>query len=478
MNKIKKNYIYNISYQLFALLVPLITTPYISRVLGVDGIGIYSYSYSMVRYFWLLSALGISTFGIRTVAVKSKNVDDLSLSFWNIFSLKVVLFLIFGLLYISYSLFIADNKIISLIQGIYLIGVLFDISWFFQGLEDFKKVSLKNTVIKIINVFFIFIFIKSKNDLQLYIFGLAFFQTIGNISMWFSLKKYIKVINIKNISPFSNLKSCIELFIPSVASQIFAVFDKSMIGWITRSSLENGYYEQAFKIVDMSLVLITTIGTIMIPSISRAYKNKEMKKIDKFMTYSVRFVYMLSLPMIFGLLAISRKFVPIFFGNGYEKSIVILNILSLLFLIMGLNTITGTQYLVSTDKQNVHTKCLIIGGVINLIFNIILIKRFNSIGAAIASVFGEMCVLILESGYLKKKKYFDLLSTLKYSINYVFSSLIMFIILLFLIYFVNSLIELLFCILVGGMIYLFTLIMLRDEFVIHEIKKIFKRRLL
>ncbi len=471
MNNIKKNYIYNVSYQIFALLVPLITTPYVSRVLGVEGIGIYSYTYSMVRYFWILSAIGTTTYGMRIIGISQGDLEKRSEKFWNLFSLKIILSTIFIGTYLIYIFFIAENKIIALIQGIYLLAVTFDIAWFYQGMENFKKIIIKNFIIKVLNIIFIFLFIRKKEDLVLYIFGLAFFQLLGNLSMWISLKKLIRPINFKKLHPLQYLKPCLELFIPGVATQIFAIIDKSMIGWITHSLEENGVYEQAFKIIDMALVLITTLGTVMIPSISREFKNGNKEIIREKLDLSFKFTFFLAFAMIFGIIGISSKFVPIFFGNGYEKSIIILNILSILFLFMGINNIIGNQYLISTDQQNIHTKYLIIGGIINVILNIILIKYLGAIGAAIASVIGEGIIMCLEIRFLYKSKQYNFFENLKYILKYLVSSLIMFLFISVCRNFMTNIYKILFIIIIAFSIYILCLIFMKDELVTIEIKK-------
>lgn len=474
-DSVKKNYLYNISYQVFMAIVPLITTPYISRILSVDGIGIYSYSYSMVRYFWLLSILGTATYGLRIIGISQENLQERSYKFWNLFILKTILSIFCIFAYYSYIFMIPNNKTIGAIQGIYLLAAMFDISWFYQGMENFKKISIKNFVVKIMNVVFIFVFIKNQSDLLLYTFGLAFFQFAGNISMWFSLKKYITRIEIKKLKPLEYLKPSAELFIPSVSAQIFSVIDKSMIGWITKNSAENGYYEQAMKIIDVSLVFITTIGTIMVPSISRAYKNGDKKSVIQSLNKSLNFIYFLGIPMMIGIISISDKFVPLFFGNGYEKSIYILDILSLLYMFMGINTVVGTQYMISTGQQRKHTCFLLISGTVNVILNYLLINKILSIGAAIASVIGEITLTILENIFLIKTKQYDFRKTAKKSIHYIISSTIMAIFIRLFINRVHNLISLIILIAGAGVIYISTLVLLKDQFLLEQLNNIKKK---
>lgn len=477
-SNVKVNYMFNVSYQIFALIVPLITTPYISRVLGAEGVGEYSYTYAMVRYFWILSALGTATFGIRNIGIFQKDKEKRSYCFWNLFFLKVILSTIFIVLYIIYVSTFTQNKLISFLQGINLIAVMLDITWFFQGMEEFKRISIKNFIIKILNVIYIFVFVKSEKDLWLYAFGLAFFLLIGNISLWGSLKGYITKVSLKKLKPFTYLKPVMILFIPSVATQIFSIFDKSMIGWFTKNAEENGYYEQALKIIEMALVLITTMGTIMIPRISRKYSEGKKGEIKTYMDKSLKFSFMLALPMALGIGAISEKFVPIFFGEGYIKSIYLLNILSLLFIFMGLNSVTGSQYLISTGQQSKHVKFLLIGGGINVLLNAILIPKFMSIGAAIASVIGEGTITILELNYLRKTKQYNVKNIFKNMFFYMIASITMFIIMVILMKHINSLLGILFAIAFGAIIYFAMLTFIfKDEMLIGEFYKI-KNKLL
>lgn len=477
MNKdsIKKNYIYNISYQIFVAMVPLITTPYISRILGIDGIGINSYTYSMVRYFWLLSALGTATYGIRIIGISQEDREKRTFEFWNLLALKFILSSICIIVYLIYIVMIAEYKKMALVQGIYLVAVATDITWFYQGMENFKKVTIKNFIVKILNVIYIFAFIKESSDLLKYAIGLAGFQLLGNLSLWFSLRKYVNLPKGIKLKPLDYLKPSSELFIPSVATQIFSIIDKTMIGWITGDPKENGYYEQAIKVIDVSLVIITTLGTVMIPSIARNYENNEKRAITNALNKSFRFTFFLSIPMIIGVFLISDKFVPMFFGEEYKKSAVILKVLSLMYLFMGINSITGTQYLISTGQQNKHTKFLLIGGTINIILNYILIHKILSLGAAIASVIGEFIVTLLEVIYLKNTKQYDLLKNIKIVKNYLISGILMGVIIFLLIRFVNNFINLIILILVAMVVYIITLILLNDQFTIEQIKKTIKK---
>lgn len=472
-NKIKQNYFFNVSYQLFALLVPLIVTPYLSHVLKVDGIGIYSFTYSIVSYFILFAALGSSNFGIKTIGSLQDNIKKRTIEFWNIFLFRLFSSLIFLIFYFIYVFIFSSNKLISCIQALYLIGLIFDISWFYQGLEDFKIVSIRNFIVKIVNVILIFIFVKSKNDLWIYVFLLSSMTLLGNLTMWLTLKKYLTKVFFNEINPISNVKEIFLLFIPTIAIQLFSVLDKSMIGFITSSNIQNGLYEQAEKIVKMALMLITTLSTVKIPAVAREYKNGNIDKVKSLLYSSFVFNGFLGFSLMFGLIGISKLFVPVFFGYDFIDVIPILCVLSFLFVEISNNYTIGSQFLVAIGKQNIYTKHLIIGGLFNFLLNLILINKFAALGAAIASVIGEFVILLLNYNFLFSEKIFNFSKILSLNIKYFISGFIMCIILLYLTtFFKFNWFSLFLIICLGVFIYIFLLFILKDEYILTLLRKI------
>ncbi len=472
----KKNYLYNVSYQVFALLVPLVTTPYISRVLGDEGIGTYSYTYSIVRYFWLLSALGIATFGTKYIGINQESKEKRSQLFWDIFSLKIILSAVMIISYYLYAIFIAKNQMIAIVQGIYLFGILFDISWFYQGMENFKKISIRNFVIKILNVIFIFAFVKDKGDLIIYIFGLAAFQFFGNLSLWVGLHKLVAKVKIKTLRPFRCFKPSLLLFIPSIATQIFAVLDKSMIGWITGSMTANGHYEQAFKIIDMLIVIITTLSTVMIPKVASEFKKGNRDTIMNFLNTSFKFIFFLSLPMCAGMIIIAPIFVPWFFGEEYIGAISILQILSILFVFIGITSVTGSQYLISTDQTNKHIVMLLCGGGVNVFVNLILIPVISANGAAVGSLAGEVVVAISELAFLHCTKQYNVFGMFKSVYKFFIAAALMAVTGVLIKHFMSeSVITMIVIIGACMIVYMISLLVLKEQFVLNEIKTVLKR---
>ena len=272
-NSIKKNYAYNVIYQIVNIFVPIITTPYVSRVLGVDAIGNYSFTASIVSYFSLFATLGFSIYGQREIAYRAKDTMAISILFYEIQSFKFISTASCVLLLLLFTHFFADTdyKTILYIQTLTVVAVFFDISWLFQGLENFKITVMRNLIVKIIGLVLIFTFVHRSEDLELYIVLQCCTQLVGNISLWKYLPKYICRVEKSLVKPFENTRKMLELFVPMIAIQVYTVLDKTMIGCLTNSSYENGCYEQVTKIVAILMAIITSLGVVMLPTMASVY---------------------------------------------------------------------------------------------------------------------------------------------------------------------------------------------------------------
>ena len=400
---ISKNYIYNLSYQLLTLVTPFITTPYISRVLGPDGVGTYSYTTSIVAYFILLASLGIANYAQREIAYHQDDVHAQSRIFYEVMGIRAITV---SISLLSYYLIIShcdvEDKVIYWVQAINILVVLFDISWFFQGLEEFGKIVLRNFVIRILSIAGIFLLIHDVSDLLLYIGLMAVMNFLGAVSIWLYLPKYLVRVARYEINPFRNFVVIVQMFLPQIAIQIYTVFDKTMIGILTGSAFENGYYEQAEKIVKMALMVVTSLGPVMLPRIAAAYAHNDTEAIYRYIMRSYRFVWMIGLPMMFAMIGLIDTAVPWFFGPGYEKVGLLVKVFSVLLLAIGISNVTGIQYLMAVNRQNALTVSVTAGALVNFALNLVLIPMFMSLGAAIASITAEICVTVVQFWFVRK----------------------------------------------------------------------------
>lgn len=280
---IKKNYIFNLLYQLLIVALPIVVTPYVSRILLPSGIGRYSFSLSIISYFVLFAELGFGYYAQREIAKYQENKKMQSKIFFEIMILRgisVLLSLGINLLLVFANVY-KDNGVLFSIMTINIFSVAFDIAFYFQGNEEFGKITLKNSIIKILGVVSVFLFVKSADDLWVYVLINSLSIALSNISLWPFVIDRIEKVKLKELKPFSHLKGTLKLFVPTIAISIYAVLDKTLIGVITNNNLENGYYEQAEKIVKIAMTVITCLGTVMIPRNTNEYVLGNTNKIQE-----------------------------------------------------------------------------------------------------------------------------------------------------------------------------------------------------
>lgn len=462
---IAKNYVYNLIYQLLTIFLPLITTPYLSRILGAEQIGIYGYTTSIVSYFILFGSLGTSMYGQREIAYYQDDKEKRSKIFLEIVILRgftlVLSCLLFYLIYANTGKYSLYYKIL-LIQ---LSANIFDISWLFQGIEEFDKTVIRNLIVKLLCLILIFVLVNDYNDLWIYFLIYASAEFFGNLSIWFYLPKYVEKVKLSTLNFKKHLKPIFTLFLPQIAIQIYTVLDKTMIGAITGNMEEVGYYEQAQKIVKASLLILGALQIVMNSRIANAYVKNDKKEISNCLNKSFCFLWLISVPMVLGLIAVSPKFVPWYYGVGFDDVIGIMMSLAPILLIIGLNGITGNQYLIQVGKSRAYTSSVIIGATVNIILNFVLIYFFNSIGACFASLVAELTVLGVQLFYCKEQ--FKIMDILRLSIKNWISGIIMFIILVFMVNILsisifNTMIE----VLLGSIVYFGCLLILKDDFFI------------
>ena len=255
--------------------MPLITAPYVSRILEADGIGIYSYVVSIMTYFTMFAALGTVNYGTREIAQSRDNKSKMSNIFWEIEIMTVFTTAIATVAWVILTYLYLQYTYLCLAMIPTLVAVAADISWLYTGLEQMQYTVSINLICKIFGTVWVFVFVKNKNDLVLYAFIMAAVACLGNLSMWLFLFKMVDFIELKKINIFRHLKETLRYFIISIAISIYTVLDKTMIGMITRNPFESGCYEQACKIINIVKPLaFTSINDVMVPRMSYLFSKK------------------------------------------------------------------------------------------------------------------------------------------------------------------------------------------------------------
>lgn len=454
MSNPKKNFIYNIIYQVLILIIPLITAPYLARVVGAEGVGTYSYTYSIVYYFMLFTLLGVNNYGNRSIAKVRDNKEELSKTFWGIYTLQLFLGIIMLLLYSIYILvFCNQYKNIATIQMLFIISAMIDINWFFFGMEEFKKTITRNTLIKVGNIVLILLLVKSKSDLWKYTLIMSGMTCLGQIVLWSFLRNKIKFVKVSFKDIIKHLKPNLVLFIPVIAVSLYKMMDKVMLGMLTNVS-EVGFYENAEKIVNIPMTFITALGTVMLPRISNIIAKGDREQVKKYINKSISFVMFLSFAMCFGLMSIGYNFAPIYFGSEFQKTGILIMMLSTTLPFLSFANVLRTQYLIPNEKDKIYITSVSLGAISNLLMNFIFIPKCYSIGACIGTISAEAIVMIYQT--LSVRRELPLGLYFKKVIPYFIKAFIMFII----IYPLNSIeinpmIRLLLQVIIGGIIYFF-----------------------
>lgn len=471
---IKKNYVFNVLAQIVNIALPLITVPYVSRVLGPKGVGINSYTSAIVQYFALIGCLGLTTYGNRQIAYVRDDKEKMSRTFWSLVLLRMCTL---GIALILYILIFGMNKQygnVYLIQAVAIISVIFDISWLFMGNEDFKSLFTRGLLVKILCLVGIFVFVKDENDLWKYILLNNGIILLGNLVMWIYVPKMVHKVKRSEIDIRPHILPAAKLFIPTIATQLAQLIDKTMLGAIS-TEVQTGYYEQSLKITGFTISLVTALGTVMLPRMSNAFANGRKEEMNKYFNTSLKAVSFIAVPMAFGIAGISNEFVPWFFGPKFTDVKLLLMILSIQMFFIAINNVLGMQYLVPRNKNKEYTMAILMGALTNCLINLVLINKFNALGACVATVIAEIVITISELKIIKSDIAFK--EYLRCLIKYVISAIFMYIIVRVIGSFMGAgVFTTIIQGIIGIIIYEIMLIILKDELNSSILKGILKRK--
>ena len=413
-----KNYLYNTIYQIISMLIPLITMPYLTRVFDPQQLGLNSLSLSIANYFMLFGVLGMHMYGNRQIAYVRDNKEKLAKTFWSLYTVQLAtstISLIIYYIFIYY--FTSVNRDIYLIQGLNIISVMIDISWLFMGLEDFKKVVIRNSFARLVGLACIFIFIKSSDDLLLYALLTVVVNIISILLMWFYVPRYVGKIVIDKKIVKKTIRPLLRLFLPQIATQVYTLLARTLVGFLSTND-QVIFYDYSQKIVNMVLAMITSIGVVLLPRVSNIIGNGKKEEVPKIIEKTFKIVSYLAIPMAIGLMCVSKILVSWFLDPKYLLVGQLTAWTSLIIIAVSWANIIGVQYLIATKQENKYTLSIIIAAVVNLIMNLFLIPKNGAAGAIIsliaAEYIGIVIQLILVRNQLPVKRM--ILSILKYII--------------------------------------------------------------
>lgn len=462
---LKKNFMLSTAYQILTMLMPLITAPYISRILGASGVGIYSYTHSIATYFSMAAALGTASYGAREIARNRNNRELRSKLFWEIELLTVLTGILCMVLWGIWIAVCDKYEMYYKILTFCLVATMADISWFYTGLEQFKYTVIQNTLFKIIGIGALFLFVRDKEDVAAYVAIMSLTTLLGNLSMWVYLPGFIDKVEIKSLRIFPHFKETLVYFVPTIATSVYTILDKTLVGIITQDASQNGYYEQATKIINMcKTVTFTALNSVLGARLSYLYAEGKYGEIKRRINQSMDYILFMGIGICVGLICVSNKFVPTFFGEGYEEVISLLKMLSPLVIIIGVSNCLGSQYYTPAGLRKQSAHYIIIGSLVNLVLNLLFIPCLKSNGAALATLIAESVISVL---YISKsKKMVSAIDLLRYLWKKIAAAIVMMIV----IKLTGNLpgndpVILAIQVLFGGMAYVITLYLIKDSFI-------------
>lgn len=430
--KIAKNLFYNASYQLLLVLLPLVTVPYVSRVLGPEGIGINSYTNSIASFFMILGSLGIDKYGTRQIAYLIGEKKTVSQTFTEIVILKFVTIGSVLLCYLIYCFSVTNYRQYLLAQSLLIIAAAIDISWFFMGMEDFKKTVLRNTLVKLVSALLIFVFVRKPEDVQIYIIILTGSILMGNFTLWPYAKKYMFSFFNSTKGIKKHILPSLHFFVPQISVSVYLLLNKTMLTWMV-SVEAAGFFDNSDKIIRVLLAIATASGTVMLPRVANTFASGDIEKVNKYVTQFFDLVSFVSLPVMFGLMAIIPSYATVLFGNEFSgiSNVICLMAPSIWFISLG--NVFGIQYLVATKQLKYYTIALISGEILNLVLNLLFLPKFGVDAAGLNMSISELAIVLIQMHFVRKQ--FNFSSALRNILKYFLASSIMF----FVVRFVDSL---------------------------------------
>lgn len=422
LKSVKKNFVMNSILTASSFIFPLITFPYISRVLGPQRTGLVSFSTSFISYFLLFSQLGIPTYGIRVCVEVRDDKEKLKKTVQELFTINLMCaFIAYIALFSSFLLIpkVSDNKLLFFVSSSVIILNCMGMEWLFKGLEEYTYIAIRSIVFKIIAVIFMFFTVRSSDDYIMYAVFTVFASSGYNIFNYIRIKKILRVPDFKlnDLNPRKHFKSILIFFAMSCAVTIYTNLDTVMLGFIAGDT-EVGYYNASIKIKNMLISFIASLGVVLMPRVTYYLKNNKFSEFCSVSKKSIHFVMLVAFPCVVFFFIFAQEVIIILSGNSYMPAVPVMKVLVPTVAFIGLSNITGIQMLVPLEKEKAVLISEILGGIVDFGLNLVLIPRFGSLGAAESTLLAEFIVLLVQSYYLKEilKKVFSLKSFAQISI--------------------------------------------------------------
>lgn len=473
---LKKNFIMNIILTGSAYIFPLITFPYISRVLEATGNGRINFANSIVSYFIMIAMLGIPVYGIRACAKVKKDKEKLSATVYELLIINIITTIISYLLLFFAINFVpkfAEYKTLIMILSISIFLNCIGIEWLFKAFEEYSYITIRSLIFKVISIILMFLLVKSQQDIEIYAFIMVISSSLSYVFNFMRLHRYVlpfKEVKLK-LNFKNHIKPVFTFFLLSVSWTIYTHLDVIMLGFISTDQ-EVGYYSAAVKIKNILVSGVSALGTVLLPRLTTYANNKE--EFYKLLKKDFSFIIIAAFFFI-GFLVVNAREVLIFLsGDGYIAATQAMQVILFTILFIGLSTMTGTNILVPTGRESVTIRATILGIIINFVLNLVLLSSYGATGAAISTLIGEAFIFFYEAFYLRKElKKIYTFKTIRNALISVFISIIVMLIIKHFIVNINIFVLVILLGIIYSLIYLTCLLLMKESIIINIFNNFF-----
>lgn len=471
---LKVNYIFNMLNTVTGLLFPLVTFPYASRIMLADGIGQVNFFQSIIQYITLLTCLGIPMYAIRKIASVRDDVAERNKTAVEILLLHASLSLIGYVIVALLAAFVSDIQVnipLFFILSLTIFFTAIGCEWFYQGIEDFKYITIRGLIVKTVAVILLFVFVRTKEDILWYAGYLVFGTLGGNAFNFIRLRKYIswRKLPFKELHPLVHLKPALHIFVLNLVISLYVNLNSIMLGFMADNT-SVGLFTAATKLSHVLLSLVSALGTVMLPRLSNLISTGQKEKFNELAQKSITVVMALTLPLTAGLIMTAKYLIPLFCGNSYEPAILTLQIISPIIIMIGISNVLGIQILYPQGQENKVILCTALGALVNLLLNIWLIPRYAQDGAAVSTLLAETMVTV--SMIFIGKKCIPIRWKSKSFLHYFVATCLMTLALYFASdLFGSDIVSFIFAVMIGMMVYGVWLIIVRESFLMQTINR-------
>lgn len=398
----RKNALYNVAYRMFSIFLPLLTAPWLSRVAGQAGVGLYEYAWSISYVFCLVGMLGLENYGVRAIARVKEDQAELNRVFSQVWRMQLLVAGVTLLVWFGYVFLVAgEERGIALALSLMSVSCLVNLDWCLMGLGEFKPIALRNTAVKLMGAASVFLLVKGPEDLWLYALVWSLTTFLGCLSCWGSLRGRVKLIAVPWQEALRHLAPCAMLFTSVIAVSVYRQMDKVMVGAIAGME-QNGLYASAEKIIYCLSGLISAIGTVMLPKATRMVSQGRMEELKKHLASTMDLILCMTSALAFGVAAVAEDFAPLFFGEDFAAAGPLMVPLAFTLLTIGWANVIRTQWILphGLDKLLILSVCT--GAAVNLLGNSLLIPRLGAMGAVIGTLMAETAVPVVQ--YLRLRR--------------------------------------------------------------------------